>query len=90
MAQAPGGYAEAGAERLLAGMGALASVHHVNAQVPAAADPVTTSAAVNQALRAWVGQAVAAARLPLVPAGSCDAATGCRRPGRGPLRCGPG
>jgi arginase len=76
VSQAPARYAQAGAERLLAGKGVLAGVHHIAIRPAARNDVVAASAAVSRALRIMVRQAVTAGRLPVVLAGSCDAAIG--------------
>jgi arginase len=87
VAQAPGCYARAGAERLLAGKGVLASVDRIDIRPPASSDATARSAAVNRALRSTVRQALTAGRLPVVLAGSCDAAIGVAA-ALDPGRCG--
>jgi arginase len=76
VSQAPARYAQAGAEQLRAGQGLLAGVHRIDIRPPDRHDVPARSAAVNQALQAAVRRAVTAGRLPLVLAGSCDAAIG--------------
>ena len=85
--QAPARYAEAGAGRLLADMGVLAGINRIVIRPVAGDDVVARSAAVNRALQMTVRQAVAAGRLPVVLAGSCDAAIGVVA-GLDPGRCG--
>ena len=76
VSQAPARYVQAGAERLPAAAGVLAGVHYVEARPAAVVDMPAAAAAVNQVLQARVRQAVTAGHLPLVLAGSCDAAIG--------------
>jgi arginase len=87
VSQAPGHYRQAGIERLLAGRGVLGGVHRVDTRPSASGDVAAASAAVNQALRVRVRQAVTAGQLPVVLAGSCDAAIGVTA-GLDPGRCG--
>jgi arginase len=76
VAQAPARYAQAGAERLLAGKGVLAGVSRVDIGPAARRIGPDAAAAVSQVLQQQVRQAVTAGQLPLVLAGSCDAAIG--------------
>ena len=87
VSQAPARYAQAGAEELLAGQGMLAGVHRIDIRSPDRHDVLARPAAVRQALQAAVRQAVTAGRLPLVLAGSCDAAIGVAA-GLPPVRAG--
>ena len=88
VSQAPARYARAGAERVLAVKGALAGVHRVDARpLAGGGDMAAAPAAVNQALQQVVRQAVTAGLLPVVLAGSCDAAIGVVA-GLAPGRCG--
>jgi arginase len=87
VSRAPDHYARAGAGRLLAGKGVLAGSQRVDARPPVRHDVPSASAAVNQALRMAVRAAIAAGRLPIVLAGSCDAAIGVVA-GLGRGRCG--
>jgi arginase len=87
VSEAPGRYAQAGAGQLLTGQGVLASVHRVDALPAAGDDMAAASAAVNQVLQVTVRQEVTAGWLPVVLAGSCDAAIGVSA-GLDPGRCG--
>jgi arginase len=87
VSQAPDHYARGGAERLLAGMGVLAGSQRVDVRPLVRQDVPSASAAVSQALRMAVRPAIAAGRLPVVLAGSCDAAIGVVA-GWGRGRCG--
>jgi arginase len=76
VSQAPAHYARAGTEKLLAGMGLLASSHRIDTETAALPGGPAASAAVSQVLRRTVRSAVTAGRLPVILAGSCDAAIG--------------
>jgi arginase len=77
VSQAPVRYAQAGAERLVARLGRPAEVHRIGALPPPTGDhPVAPAQAVARALQVIVRRAVTAGRLPIVLAGSCDAAIG--------------
>jgi arginase len=87
VAAAPGHYARAGAHSLLAGKGVTATHQRVQAQSGVAAGVAAASLAVNHGVRVAVRSAISAARLPIVLAGSCDAAIGVVA-GLGRGRCG--
>ncbi len=87
VSKAPARYARAGTERLLAGKGVLAGVHCVDIGLAARHSGPDASAAVNQVLQVTVRHAVTAGQLPIVLAGSCDAAIGVAA-GLDPGRCG--
>ena len=76
VAQAPARYAQAGAERLLAGKGVLAGVSRVDIGPAGRRIGPDAAAAVSRILCQQVRQAVSAGQFPLVLAGSCDAAIG--------------
>jgi arginase len=86
VSRAPDRYAQAGVGRLLAGKGVLAGVDRVNIH-PAARTDVMAAAAVSRVLQKTVRSAVTAGQLPIVLAGSCDAAIGVIA-GLDPGRCG--
>jgi arginase len=85
--RAPDHYARGGAERLLEGKGVLAGSQRVGVRRPVRHDVPSASAAVSQPIAMAVRAAVAAGRLPVVLAGSCDAAIGVVA-GLGRGRCG--
>jgi arginase len=87
VSRAPGHYARAGAERVLAGKGVLAGSQRVEVRPAVHCDVPSASAAVNQALRMTVRPVVTEGRFPIVLAGSCDAAIGVIA-GLGQGRCG--
>lgn len=87
VSRAPGHYARAGAERLLAAKGVLADIGRVDTRAAVHRAGPSASAAVSQVLRGMVRQAVTAGRLPVILAGSCDAAIGVAA-GLNPGRCG--
>jgi arginase len=75
--QGPSRLVDAVVERLLRGIGS--TVEHVRVELPPEAtfpDVIGASAAVNQRLCVAVRHAVTAGRLPIILAGSCDAAVG--------------
>jgi arginase len=87
VAAAPGRYAQAGAQSLLAGKGVTATQRRVQVQSGVGAGVASASLAVNHGVRLAVQAALGAARLPIVLAGSCDAAIGVVA-GLGGGRCG--
>lgn len=87
VSQAPAYYARAGTEALLAGLGVLGSSHRVGIGTPAGPGGPAAAAAVSRVLQQTVRSAVTAGRLPIVLAGSCDAAIGVAA-GLDPGRCG--
>ena len=76
VAAAPGRYARAGAQSLLAGKGVTATHRRVQAPSGVGASVGSASLAVNHGVRLAVRSAINMARLPIVLAGSCDAAIG--------------
>jgi len=87
VAAAPGRYARAGAHSLLAGKGVTATHQRVQAPSGVGAGVAAASLAVNHGVRVAVRSAISTARLPIVLAGSCDAAIGVVA-GLGGGRCG--
>jgi arginase len=87
VAAAPDQYARAGAHSLLAGMGVTATHQRIQAPSGGGAGVAAASLAVNHGVRAAVQAAISTARLPIVLAGSCDAAIGVVA-GLGRGRCG--
>ncbi len=87
VAAAPDHYARAGTESLLAGKGVTATHRRVQAQCGVGAGVASASMAVNHGVRLAVRSAISTARLPIVLAGSCDAAIGVVA-GLGGGRCG--
>jgi arginase len=87
VAAAPGRYARAGTQSLLAGKGVTATHRRVQAQSGVGAGVASASMAVNHGVRLAVRSAISTARLPIVLAGSCDAAIGVVA-GLGRGRCG--
>jgi arginase len=73
---APGHYVRAGAQSLLAGRGITATQGRVQALSGVGAGVASASLAVNHGVRLAVRSAINMARLPIVLAGSCDAAIG--------------
>jgi arginase len=76
VAAAPGHYVRAGAQSLLAGRGITATQGRVQALSGVGAGVASASLAVNHGVRLAVRSAINLARLPIVLAGSCDAAIG--------------
>lgn len=76
VAAAPEHYAQAGVDRLLAGKGVTATHQRIQTQSGVPAGVVSASMAVNHKVRLAVQAAISTARLPIVLAGSCDAAIG--------------
>ena len=76
VAAAPGHYVRAGAQSLLAGRGITATQGRVQALSGVGAGVASASLAVNHGVRLAVRSAINMARLPIVLAGSCDAAIG--------------
>jgi arginase len=76
VSQAPAHYARAGTEDLLAGMGVLGNSHRIDIETATGPGGLAASAAVSRVLQKAVRSAVTAGRLPIVLAGSCDAAIG--------------
>ena len=76
VAAAPGRYTRAGVESLLAGRGITATHRRVQAPSGVGASVGSASLAVNHGVRLAVRSAINMARLPIVLAGSCDAAIG--------------
>jgi arginase len=76
VAAAPGHYVRAGAQSLLAGRGITATQGRVQALSGVGAGVASASLAVNHGVRLSVRSAINMARLPIVLAGSCDAAIG--------------
>jgi arginase len=87
VAAAPDQYARAGAYSLLAGKGVTATHQRVRVQSGVGAGVAAASLAVNHGVRVAVQAAIGTARLPIVLAGSCDAAIGVVA-GLGRGRCG--
>jgi arginase len=76
-AEGPGRYLAGGAREALTALGAAVTVERIERAAPGGLeDGPAASLAVNRALAPAVAAAVAAGRLPLVLAGSCDAALG--------------
>jgi arginase len=76
VAAAPGHYVRAGAQSLLAGRGITATQGRIQALSGVGAGVASASLAVNHGVRLAVRSAINMARLPIVLAGSCDAAIG--------------
>jgi arginase len=87
VSQAPAHYARAGTEKLLAGKRVLGSSQRIGIGTAARPGGPAASAAVNQVLHKTVRSAVTMGRLPIVLAGSCDAAIGIAA-SLNPGRCG--
>jgi arginase len=87
VAAAPGHYVRAGTHSLLAGKGVTATHQRIQAQSGVGAGVAAASLAVNHGVRVVVRSAIRTGRLPIVLAGSCDAAIGVVA-GLGRGRCG--
>jgi arginase len=87
VAAAPDQYARAGIESLLAGKGVAATHRRVQVRPGVGAGVASASLAVNHGVYLAVRSAISMARLPIVLAGSCDAAIGVMA-GLGRGRCG--
>jgi arginase len=87
VAAAPEHYAQEGVDRPLAGKGVTATHQRIQAQSRVPAGVAAASMAVNHKVRLAVQAAISTARLPIVLAGSCDAATDVVA-GLGRGRCG--